>query len=321
MTVRILTTGGTIASTASSDGSVSVAVPGQELPGLDRLQHPVSVRELGRQHSFNLSLQDVLELVRQILDEAASQDAVVITHGTDTLEETAYLLDLLCGSCPASLVLTGAQRHAGDPDSDGPRNLADAVLVAAAPEARGLGPLVVMDGFIHAGRQVVKAHTLASEAFTSFNGGPIGEVRRGVVRIWSLPVRPPGFELAEIQSPLPRVDIVPCYVGADGTQLAACREAGARGVVLEALGAGNPTPGILAEVERTTATATGIPVLVTSRCHHGPTAAIYGSGGGADLIAAGASMAGPVPTSKARLLLSTYLATGSDAARLSAHLS
>ncbi|MEV0283104.1 asparaginase [Kribbella sp. NPDC050820] len=295
MTVRVLTTGGTIASRPAPDGSVSVALGGAELV------ESAPVREVLRKHSFAFTGSDLLTIAREVLTETAAGDGVVVTHGTDTLEETAYLLDLV--DPPAPVVLTGAQRHAGEPDSDGPRNIADAILVAGSAAARGLGPLVVMDGRIHAARQAVKAHTQAPDAFQSF-GGPIGEVRRGEVRIWSTPQRPRGFPLP---AELPRVDIVASYVDAGGEQLAACRTAGAVGVVLEALGAGNPTPGMLAEVRA--CLDAGLPVVVTSRCASGPTAAVYGSGGGADLKAAGALMAGPLPSSKARILLSVALAS------------
>lgn len=254
-------------------------------------------------------------MVLQILAESTQYEGCVVTHGTDTMEETAYLLDLLTpDEQQAPVVFTGAQRHAGEADADGPRNLADAVLVAGSPVARGLGPLVVMDGWIRAARQAVKVHTVALDAFGSFDGGPIGEVRRGVVRIWSRPVRPPGFRRDELRTPLPRVDVIPSYVGADGVQLAACRAASARAIVLEALGAGNPTPGLLAEVR-----AAGLPVLVTSRCAAGPTVGVYGAGGGADLVRAGALMAGSLPSSKARILLMLALAAGS-LERLQPHL-
>ncbi|MFI7062428.1 asparaginase [Kribbella sp. NPDC050124] len=295
MTVRVLTTGGTIASRPAPDGSVTVALGGAELV------EAAPVREILRKHSFAFTGSDLLTIAREVLAETAAGDAVVVTHGTDTMEETAYLLDLV--NPPAPVVLTGAQRHAGEPDSDGPRNIADAILVAGSAAARGLGPLLVMDGRIHAARQAVKAHTQAPDAFRSF-GGPIGEVRRDEVRIWSTPQRPPGFP---IPAELPRVDIVTSYVDAGGEQLAACRAAGAAGVVLEALGVGNPTPGLLAEVR--TCLDAGLPVVVTSRCAGGPTAAVYGSGGGADLKAAGALMAGPLPSSKARILLSVALAS------------
>ncbi|HEU4948064.1 MAG TPA: asparaginase [Kribbella sp.] len=316
MSVRVLTTGGTIASAQAADGSVSVAVGGHELVRAVPGGPTVSVREVMRRHSFALSLEELVALARAVLDEAANGDGVVVTHGTDTLEETAYLLDLL--DPPVPVVVTGAQRHLGEPDSDGPRNIADAILVAASPDARGLGALVAMDGRIHAARQAIKAHTLAPDAFASRSGGPIGEVRQGEVRIWSTPIRPPGFHLSELTEGLPRVDIVPSYVGADGTQVAACRAAGARGIVLEALGAGNPTPGILAEIR--SCIAAGLPVLVTSRCAAGPTSAIYGAGGGADLASAGALMAGALPSSKARMLLTVGLAA-SALDRIHPHLS
>lgn len=313
MTVQVLTTGGTIASSVDVSGSVSVSLAGPSV-----VPAGVTVREVARRHSFAMSTPELLDLVTQILAESTQYEGSVVTHGTDTMEETAYLLDLLT-PCEqqAPVVFTGAQRHAGEADSDGPRNLADAVLVAASSAARGLGPLVVMDGRIHAARQAVKVHTVAPDAFGSFDGGPIGEVRRGVVRIWSRPVRPLGFRRHELRTPLPRVDVIPAYVGADGVQLAACRAAGARALVLEALGAGNPTPGLLAEVRATT--KAGLPVLVTSRCSSGPTAGVYGAGGGADLVRAGAVMAGSLPSSKARILLMVALAAGSFG-RLQPHL-
>jgi L-asparaginase len=305
--VRVLTTGGTIASRPAPDGSVSVSMSGAELVSA------APVREILRKHSFSFTLADLLTIARAVLSETAGGAGVVVTHGTDTLEETAYLLDLVDPAAP--VVLTGAQRHAGEPDSDGPRNIADAIAVAEAPQARGLGPLVVMDGRIHAARQAVKAHTLAPDAFRSFGGGPIGEVRQGQVRIWSAPVRPPGFPLP---AELPRVDIVTSYVDAGGDQLAACRSAGAEGIVLEALGAGNPTPAVLDEVR--SCIDAGLPVLVTSRCASGPTAPIYGAGGGVDLTSAGALMTGSLPSSKARILLSVALAT-SALDRIHSHLS
>ncbi|TCO17311.1 L-asparaginase [Kribbella steppae] len=299
MTVQVLTTGGTIASRPAPNGSVSVALSGAEL-----IAAAAPVREILRKHSFAFTLADLLTIAREVMSATAGGDGVVVTHGTDTLEETAYLLDLVGPAAP--VVLTGAQRHAGEPDCDGPRNIADALLVAGSPQARGLGPLVVMGGRIHAARPAIKAHTLAPDAFRSFDGGPIGEVRQGQVRIWSTPVRPAGFPLP-LQ--LPRVDIVASYVGAGGNQLAACRAGGAQGIVLEALGAGNPTPAVLAEVR--TCIDAGLPVLVTSRCAAGPTTPIYGAGGGADLIRAGAVMAGALPSSKARILLSIALASES----------
>mgnify|MGYP002622318068 CR=1 FL=1 len=317
--VTVLTTGGTIASLPdAAGGGVRVAVPGAEL--IAPYGGAVAVREVMLAHSFNLTRADVLTIAERVLAESETA-SVVVTHGTDTMEETAYLVDLVL---PAgrTVVFTGAQRHASAPDADGPRNIADAVRVAADHGCRGLGSVIVMGGRIHAARYAVKAHTLAPDAFASPGFGPLGEVTWERVRLTARPERPPGFTLAELGELPARVDIVPVYLDADGVQVAACREAGARGLVLLALGAGNPTPGVLREVRR--CADEGIVVVVASRCAQGPAVPVYGAGGGADLAEAGAVFAGPLPASKARLLLMAALAADPrpDAvrARIAPHL-
>jgi L-asparaginase len=309
--IRVLTTGGTIASRPHGPGRrVSVDLPGARLAEQAGLGTGVEVVEVMRSHSFALTVPEVLKLAATVLGELRSPDvdSVVVTHGTDTMEETAYLLDLLLDDAE-TVVLTGAQRHAGEPDADGPRNLADAVRVAADPAARGLGAVVVMAGRIHPGRRVRKTHTLALDAFSSPEGEPVGAVDAAGVRVWSRPLRAPApaFRLDELGGELARVDVVPLHLGDDATQLAACLAVGARGIVLEALGAGNPTPPVLAMIEDC-----GVPVLVTSRCGAGPTVPVYGGGGGADLADAGAVFAGPLDSAKARLLLAAALTAEPD---------
>jgi L-asparaginase len=303
MGASVLTTGGTIASRPSPHGDVRVAVPGPELaiPG-----SPVQIHEVMLTHSFNLTHTDVLSLARRILAELEDPevDGVVVTHGTDTMEETAYLVDLVLPTA-RTLVFTGAQRHASAADSDGPRNIADAVRVAAAPQAHGMDALIVMAGQIHAARYATKAHTLALEAFASPGHRPVGRVWGDGGDLCPPLMRPEGFRLAELDA-LRRVDIVPVHLGADGVQIAACRAAGARGLVLQALGTGNPTPSVLREIE--VCLQEGITVLVTSRCAEGPATAVYGAGGGADLAKAGAVFAGSLNAPKARLLLMAALA-------------
>lgn len=301
--VTVLTTGGTIASLPdAAGGGVRVAVPGAELAA--GYGGAVAVREVMLAHSFNLTRADVLAIAAEAL-AAAETGGVVVTHGTDTMEETAYLVDLVLPP-GRTVAFTGAQRHASAPDADGPRNLADAVRVAADPACRGLGSVIVMGGRIHAARHAVKAHTLALDAFASPGAGPLGAVAGGRVRLAARPERPPGFTLAELRDLPARVDIVPVYLDADGVQVAACRRAGARGIVLAALGTGNPTPGVLREVRR--CVDDGIVVVVASRCAEGPAVPVYGAGGGADLAAAGAVFAGPLPAAKARILLMAALA-------------
>ncbi|WP_214316525.1 asparaginase [Nonomuraea sediminis] len=299
--VRVITTGGTIASRPDPGGTVSVAVPGRDLVGAAGPGVTVEVEELMLTHSFNLTLTDLLRIAERATDP--SLDGVVVTHGTDTMEETAYFLDLVLGP-DRTVVLTGAQRHAATPDGDGPRNLSDAIRVAAL--GHGLGAVITMAQAIHAARHATKTHTLALDAFASPGHGPIGHVYGERVHLAARPVRPAGFDLSELAALDARVDVVPVYLGADGVQIAACRAAGARGLVVEALGTGNPTPGVLEEIRA--CLDHGMIVLVTSRCRQGPALPVYGAGGGAGLAEAGAVFAGSLTAPKARLLLMAALA-------------
>ncbi|GIH60185.1 asparaginase [Microbispora siamensis] len=321
--IRVITTGGTIASVPGG-GAVSVAVSGRDLVGAaGGPAVTVEVDEAMLVHSFNLTLDGMLRIAERVAAAVADPDVdgVVVTHGTDTMEETAFFVDLLLGA-GRTVVFTGAQRHAGEPDGDGPRNLADALRVAAATAGRGLGAVIVMAGRVHAARHATKADTVALDAFDSPGYGPVGRVHGERVHIAARPERLPGFTLAELGGLEARVDIVPAYLGADGVHVAASRAAGARGLVLEALGAGNPTSGLLGEVRA--CVAAGIPVLVTSRCHAGPSLPVYGAGGGATLREAGAVFAGSLAAPKARLLLAAALAAepgpAEALARLGPHL-
>ncbi len=312
-TVRVLTTGGTIASrrgaagvTAQDSGAELVAT----LPGGD-LGVRVEVDEVFRIGSFSLSLADVVHLTRRVVDAAAEPgvDGVVVTHGTDTMEESAYLVDL-AHTAATPVVFTGAQRAADEPDADGPRNLADAIRLAAAPAARDLGAVICMAGRAYDARNVTKVRTLALDAFDAPGYGHVAEVYGGQVAVSAAPRRPARFSLAELGELTARVDVVPLMVGVDASLLQAARQAGARGIVLAAFGAGNANPTVVAEVAQ--CVDAGIVVLIVSRCREGPVAPIYGSGGGVDLERAGAIFAGNLRAPKARLLLAAALGAAPD---------
>lgn len=315
--VHVLTTGGTIASRPGRDGRVLASDPGADLLATAGPVEGVQVRvdEVLRLGSYRLGLPDVLCLARRVREAACAADGVVVTHGTDTMEESAYLVDLLHAG-PQPVVFTGAQRNAGVADGDGPRNLRDAVRLAAAPSAQGLGTVVAMAGRVLAARYASKVHSLALDAFDAPGAGRLGEVDQDAVRIVARPRRAPVFDLDRLPDALPRVDVVPLYLGADGTFLRAAREAGARGIVLDAFGVGNVTPAVLEEAEK--ALTDDVVVIVTSRCSAGAVSPIYGAGGGADLAAAGAVLGGDLRAAKARLLLTLALGTTHDptAARL-----
>ncbi|SDO22975.1 asparaginase [Geodermatophilus sp. DSM 45219] len=312
--VRVLTTGGTIASRPDPDGRVVAADSGDDLLRalLPIEDVDVRVEDVFRLGSYRLGLDDVRELARRVRAAAADADGVVVTHGTDTMEETAWFLDLAHGG-PQPVVVTGAQRNAEATDADGPRNLRDAVRLACDPAARDIGVVVAMAGRVLSARQVTKVHSLAVDAFAAPDGGQLGRVDAEAVRLVAVPRRRPAFDLDALDGEWPRVDVVPLHLGADGTFVRAAREAGARGIVLDAFGAGNVTPAVLSETEK--ALADGLLVLVTSRCHAGSVSPVYGAGGGADLAAAGALLAGDLRAPKARLLLTLALAAGGDADR------
>jgi L-asparaginase len=299
MPVHLVATGGTIASTGFP-GPLGAALDGRALLGATGWPAEVVVTDLATAASFALAPEDLLGLhaaVRAALDAGA--DGVVVTHGTDTMEESAYGLDLLLDD-PRPVVLTGAQRAADEPGADGPANLRAALTVAADPAARGDGVLVCFDGAAYAAQGVAKRHTLAAGAFA---GPAVHRVVDGAVRRVARPVRRPMLPVPVV--PLPRVDVVVCHHGADGTLVRACRAAGARGIVVAGTGVGNAPPDVIAAVGE--AVAAGVTVLVASRVPDGPVSPRYAAGGAA-LAGAGGQFAGDLSPWQARVLLVLALA-------------
>lgn len=212
--------------------------------------------------SAHLTLDNQLEICRRARDLARMGTGVVITHGTDTLEETAVLCDILHdGSAP--VVLTGAMRPASEPGADGPANLIDAVTVAASPAARDLGAVVVFGGEIHHARTVRKTDTMSIVAFSSPQTGPLGRVTEGHATIWSRLPRNPALNPPALDR---RVLIVPTVSGDDGSLARAALGTEPDGVVIGTLGAGHLAPAVL-EVWR--AAAEKIPVIAYSRPERG----------------------------------------------------
>ena len=247
-------------------------------------------------------------------------DGLVITHGTDTLEETAYLLDLVLTSAkPVAIV--GAMRTVSDASWDGPANLIAAARVAASPVAHGRGTMVVMNEQILAAPEVMKVHTEAAGAFAAPDYGPIGVVDSGRVTFRrERPARPswqsagarPGMRAARIDT---RVDLIQAATGMDDTFIRASMARGARGIVIVAFGRGNVPPSIMPAIRE--ATAAGVLVAIVSRCPTGRVSARYGyEVGGLDLERAGALLAGDLTGAKARLLLMTVLGINGDGSEL-----
>jgi L-asparaginase len=312
--VTVLTTGGTIASRQSSSGGATAADDVSQL--LTQIEVPASVtvqgREILRINSFAMTPADMRTVLAAVEETLADPevDGVVVTHGTDTMEETALLVDLYHHD-DRPVVFTGAQRAPDQPEADGPANLRDAITVAAAPSARGLGVLVVFDGAVYPARGTRKTQTVALAAFSNPDRGAVGRIDDGRLRISYRPVRSTVHASAALADELPRVDIVAIYPGVDEVALVALGRAGSRGIVLEATGVGNANPVVVRAVRELV--ASGVVVLVSTRVDAGPVAAIYGGGGGVDLEAAGAVLTGHFRPGQARVLLIALLGMGATA--------
>lgn len=313
--VTVLTTGGTIASRQSSAGGATAADDAIRL--LAQIEVPAGVvvqgREILRVNSFAITPGDMHTMLRAIGESLADPevDGVVVTHGTDTMEETALLVDLFHRD-ERPVVFTGAQRAADQPDADGPRNVRDAITVAAAAQARGLGVLIVFDGAVYPALGTRKTQTKALAAFSNPDRGALGSVDNAQLNVSYRPIRLTIGASSALPPEWPRVDIVAVYPGVDAVALQALAQAGSRGIVLEATGIGNANPTVVAAVRELV--AAGIAVLVSTRVDTGPVLAVYGGGGGGvDLEAAGAVLAGRFRPGQARMLLIALLATGASA--------
>jgi L-asparaginase len=305
-TVVLLAPGGTIASRATAAGRLAQAA-GAELLSVTATPPETQVRvaDLAAKGGFAWQHSDLRMLVRGVHEQLAGDvDGVVVTHGTDTMEELAFLLDLVHAEA-APVVFTGAQRPFDHPAPDGPANLSDALAVASSPLARNRGVLLCFDGYVFPARGVMKVDSLGAHAFDAPGRGPLLRLAEGTVRALSPAARPPALAFDHSTAELPRVDVVPLYVGADASMLRAAIDAGARGLVLAAFGAGNANPEIAAAVRDVV--AGGTPVLVCSRVPAGPVVPLYTGGGGADLHAAGAVFGPDLSPWQGRMLLTVAL--------------
>lgn len=311
--VVLLATGGTIASRVhAADGSTVAADAGGAVLAAAGTSASVEVVDLMQKGSYLLTFDDMLAVCAAIRTALESPETlgIVVTHGTDSMEETAYLADLLHDD-PRPVVFTGAQRAADSAEPDGPGNLRAALTLAASPAARGRGALIVFDGEVFPLPATRKSETTALHAFSNPDLGSAGSVsadgaitlRPALRRTAPLAVPPDGTGT--------RVDIVACYPGADATLFAAALTAGARGIVLEATGLGNANAELSDAVRE--AVRDGVVVVTSTRVHAGPVRGVYGAGGGRTLEDAGAVPSGLLRPSQARILLQALLALGLSA--------
>ncbi len=295
--VIVLSTGGTIASRTDQTGAAVARVRAAELvAGLAPEGVEVTTDDLMTVDSSALTLAQ-LDAIRAGVAEALSDPevtGVVVTHGTDTMEETALLVDLGHAD-PRPVVFTGAQRIPEHPEADGPANLAQAIAVAADPAMRELGVLLSFAGTVQTVRGVTKASTKRPQPFEGGLPMPGPAPRRTPVA--ALPIA--GL----------RVDVVVSHPGADGALLRAAVAAGADGIVLQATGSGNATVALADAVRE--AIGRGITVVVCSRVATGDVEPAYGGGGGGrDLVEAGAIVSRRLRAGQARIALLGLLAAG-----------
>ncbi len=310
--IHLLFTGGTIS--MQRDPAAGGNVPahaGEALVGFaPELQGitPFRIENWARVPACHLGPDRLWALRGRVREIAQSGEVsgIVVTHGTDTMEETAYLLDrTLDPTVP--VVLTGAMRTSSDDGWDGPRNLTDAAAVAADPASAGRGTLIVFAGEVFAGRTAVKVHATDFAAFAAPHAGPIGTVRDRVVRYLD---NRPHQRLAPVSAKglAARVALVPMVVGDQGVLLDLARPVH-DGVVIEAFGSGNLPPGAVPAIRRWL--DEGKPVVLASRCFYGQVTPVYAfEGGGARLVAMGVLPAGARTASQARLELTLALSAG-----------
>lgn len=323
--IGLLFTGGTIS--MKLDPATGGAVPAltaeeivAQVPGLASIAD-FEVEEFSRLPGPHVTPDQMWRLARRAAAwlDRPDVDGLVITHGTDTIEETAYLLDLVLLS-DKPVVLVGAMRTVSDVGWDGPANLLAAVRVAASPAARGRGVLVVMDDHILPAREVRKVHTESSSSFATPEFGPLGQVDAGQVIFrrqpqprfaWRDPAAEPGLRVSRLET---HVALVQAYTGMEADIINDVCARRPKGLAVIAFGRGNVPPAIVPAIRQ--AVAEGILVTVSSRCVAGRVSPRYGyDGGGLQLQRAGAVLAGDLSGAKARLLQMVALGFSPDVSK------
>ncbi len=301
--IVIITTGGTIAMSEDQktkivepidQDTIDLLIPYIEDYACVEMDHFMNVP------SPHMTPSDMYDLTIRTKKHLERNDVtgVVITHGTDTLEETAYFLDLLLSS-NKPIIITGAMRSSNELGADGPLNLVNAVRVAAEHNSHGKGVLVVFNDQIHAARYVTKTHTSNVATFQSPETGPIGSVTKKGIYFSHAPLIRDNYEL---HPPVPNVGLIKAAAGMDDLLLNTYIESGFKGIVIEGLGQGNLPPQMLPGIKK--AIGANIPIVLVSRCFNGIVDAVYGyQGGGKNLKELGVIFSNGLNGQKARIKL------------------
>ncbi|KGR74120.1 asparaginase [Ureibacillus sinduriensis] len=300
--ILLIHTGGTISMKMNETGAV---LPNEKNPLLGVSEQLGKYANIVEMEAFNhpsphITPKEMLYLRNVLVEHVKDKpvDGVVITHGTDTLEETAYFLDLTT-KYEFPIVLTGAMRSSNELGADGVYNLVEAVRVACSVEARDKGVLVVMNDEIHQAFNITKTSTSSVNTFQSPQYGPIGLVTKKTVHIHQAPIKRRYVEVNSIEK---RVALLKVYAGMERDLIEAILTLGYDGVVLEGLGQGNVPPDVAVGIQKLL--QANIPVILVSRCFNGIAEGVYGyEGGGKSLENCGVIFANGINGQKARLKL------------------
>ncbi|MRG86427.1 asparaginase [Salinibacillus xinjiangensis] len=309
--VILLTTGGTIASAPNKETGklTSGALTGEELAAICDLPTDIDIviESVFQKPSMHITFQDYLHLKQRIEHHFQHDDVdgIVLTHGTDTLEETAYFLDLAIED-ERPIVVTGSQRSPSDLGSDVFINLRHAIYSAQCKALRHAGTVVVFNERIFAAKYVKKEHASNIQGFNVFGFGYLGIIDNDEVFVYQKPIKRDTYT---VNQPLPRVDIVKCYINSDGIFVQAAIDAGAKGIILEGVGRGQVSPYMLEAIEK--CVEKGIQVVVTTSSEEGAVYTTYDYDGSAyDLVTKGVILGSDYDSKKARIKLAVMLAAG-----------
>jgi len=308
--VVLLTTGGTIASVPNKQSGKlsSGALTGEELAEMLKLPTDIDVviDSVFQKPSMHVGFEDLIWLKEKI--ESYFEDdmvsGVVVTHGTDSLEESAYFLDLTIND-QRPVVITGSQRSPGEMGSDAYINMRHAIYSACSQDLHGAGAVVVFNERIFPAKYVKKEHASNIQGFNAFGFGYLGIIDNDEVHIYQKPINRETYDLI---TDIPRVDIVKTYSGADGAFIKAARESQAKGIILEGVGRGQVAPGMMAEIVKSI--EAGVRIVITTTSEEGSVYTTYDYLGSAyDLYKHGVILGDDDDSKKARIKLAVILAS------------
>jgi L-asparaginase len=312
--VALIFTGGTIAMKVDNElhGAIPSLSPNEivsTLSGIDEFNN-LEIFEFSQKPSPSITNDDMKTIATKATEFLYQEDiaGVVVVHGTDVLEETAYYLHCVLDS-KKPVVLTGSMKNASELGYDGLTNLVSSIRVCLSKESFGKGVLVVLNDQINSASEVTKSHTMSLDTFKSIEFGPLGIVDQGEVIFYRDVTHPTNFRLQN--SINDSTYLIKAYAGMNGEYIDHLIEQGATGIVIEALGRGNLPPTMLDAIDR--ALNVGIYIVITSRCCSGRVLDTYAYlGGGKDLTNRGCILGGSLNGQKARILLMIATSSGYD---------